>query len=104
LKQVVHNDSVQAMAIPPPSSSCKLKISPNTWEEVAVKELMVKIAKICSDHKSEAEGGEGIGPAHQEKSITAARKAGKPCDTLVDDIVIKVQEPVKQSDKSDKGM
>ena len=64
---------------------------------------MVKIAKICAEWKSEAEGGEGIGPAHQEKSITAARKAGKPRDTLVDDIVIEVQEPVKQSDKSNKG-
>ena len=74
------------------------------WEEVPVKELMAKIVKICSDHKSEAEGGEGIGPARQEKSITAARKAGKPRDTLVDDIIIEVQEPVKQSDKSVKEM
>jgi hypothetical protein len=65
---------------------------------------MVKIMKICSDHKGEAEGGEGIGPAPQEKSITATRKAGKPHDTLVDDIVIEVQEPVKQSDKLDKEM
>ena len=68
------------MACPPPGSSCKLKTSPNTWEEVPVKELLVKIAKICSDFKSEAEGGEGIGPARQEKLITAARKAGKPRD------------------------
>jgi len=92
------------MACPPPGSSCKLKTLPNMWEEVPVKELMVKIVKICSDHKSKAEGGEGISPAHQEKSITAARKAGKLHDTLVDDIVIEVQEPVKQSDKLDKEM
>ena len=65
---------------------------------------MVKITKICSDHKSEVEGGEGISPAHQEKSITAMRKAGKLCDTLVDDIIIEVQEPVKQLDKLDKGI
>ena len=99
LKQVpvVHNSLVQAIACPPLGSSCKLKTSPNTWEEVPVKELMEKIVKIHSDRKSKAEGGEGIGPAHQEKSITAVRKAGKPHDTLVDDIAIEVQEPVKQS-------
>jgi hypothetical protein len=94
-----------AIPSPTPSSSCQLKALPNTWEEVAIKELMVKITKICSDHKGEAEGGEGVGPAsaHQERSITAARKAGKPCDTLVDDVFIEVQELVKRSDKSDKG-
>ncbi|KAF8239534.1 hypothetical protein L208DRAFT_1420684 [Tricholoma matsutake] len=74
------------------------------WEEVPIKELMVKIAKICADHKSKAEGGEGVGPAHQEKCISAVRRAGKPRDTLVDDIVIEVQEPLKWLDKLDKEM
>lgn len=54
---------------------------------------MTLIDKVRAERKLALDGGDGVGPACQPKSISEARKPGKPRDKLVDDLVVEVEEP-----------
>jgi len=74
----------------------KVKTSLNNWESVKVGNLMDKIEKVIAEHHLAAQRST-VGPAHQETSISNAKKktavVGKPRDILVDELVVEVEEP-----------
>ena len=81
-------------------SQVKIKMTSDKWEYVALSKLMDIIEKIIAEHHLVAQYSQWIEPAYQKKSISAAKKGtGKPWDILVDNLVIKVEEP-KQGDGS----
>jgi hypothetical protein len=60
-----------------------------------------RIKAICTERLAVKQGANGVGPARQEKSTTAARKSagGKPRDPLVDGLIIEAEELVPSSAK-----
>ena len=75
----------------------KVKTSLNNWESVKVGNLMDKIEKVIAERHLAAQRSTGVWPAHQETSISNAKKktavVGKPQDILVDELVVEVEEP-----------
>jgi len=77
----------------------RVKTSSDTWEFVPSNEVMTLIDKIRAERKLALDGGDGVGPARQPKSTSEARKPGKPRDTLVDDLVVGVEEPKRGGER-----
>lgn len=78
------------------STLFRVKTSSTTWESILASKVMDLVEKVRAERKLSADGGNGVGPARTPKAVNEPRKAGKPRDTLVDDLIVETEEPVKQ--------